>query len=100
MKQLVEKHQYNVRLLFFQFSFIEVLPSLNEIASTGIDLNLYCNVLRPNCPKKMTQDIKFDDFIFENSLLYWLYRWDYSFDNAIAKEMRMSTLIMQLQKGN
>ena len=66
----IQKHQYNVRLLFFQFSFIEVLPFLNEIASRGLDLDLYCNVLRPNNPKKMTQDIKVDDFIFENSLLY------------------------------
>ena len=66
----MKKHQYNVRLLFFQFNFIEVLPSLNEIASTGLDLYLYCNVLRPNNPKKMTQAIKVDDFIFENSLLY------------------------------
>ena len=66
----IQKHQYNVRLLLFQFSFIEVLPSLNEIASTGLDLDLCCNVLRPNNPKKMTQDIKVDDFIFENSLLY------------------------------
>ena len=52
----IQKHQYNV-----------VLPSLNEIASTGLDLDLYCNVLHPNNPKKMTQDIKVDDFIFENS---------------------------------
>ena len=54
----------------FKFSRIEVLPSLNEIASTGLDLDLYCNISRPNNPKKMTQDVNVDDFIFENSLFY------------------------------
>ena len=51
-------------------SSIEVLPSLNEIASTGLGLDLYCNVSRPNNIKQRTQDIKDDDFIFEHSLLY------------------------------
>ena len=78
----------------FKFSRIEVLPSLNEIASTGLGLDLYCNVSRPNNIKQRTQDIKDDDFIFEHSLLYWLYRWDYSFDNVIVKTTRMSTSIM------
>ena len=50
-------------------SSIEVLPSLNEIASTGLGLDLYCNVSRPNNIKQRTQDIKDDDFIFEHSLL-------------------------------
>ena len=54
----------------FKFSSIEVLPSLNEIASTGLGLDLYCNVSRPNNIKQRTQDIKDDDFIFEHSLLY------------------------------
>ena len=54
----------------FKFSSIEVLPSLNEIASTGLGLDLYCNVSRPNNIKQRTQDIKDDDSIFEDSLLY------------------------------
>ena len=41
MKQLNSFH-------IFEFSSIEVLPSLNEIASTGLGLDLYCNVSRPN----------------------------------------------------
>ena len=68
----------------FKFSRIEVLPSLNEIASTGLDLDLYCNISRPNNPKKMTQDVNVDDFIFENSLFYLLYRNNYSFDNVVV----------------
>ena len=54
----------------FQFSSNEASPSLNEIASTGLDLDLYCTVSRPNNPKKMKQDINVDDFIFENSSFY------------------------------
>ena len=65
MKQLSNKYFH-----IFKFSRIEVLPSLNEIASTGLDLDLYCNISRPNNPKKMTQDVNVDDFIFENSLFY------------------------------
>ena len=69
MNQLSNKYFH-----IFKFSRSEVLPSLNEIASTGLDLDLYCNVSRPNNPKKMTQDINVDDFIFENSLFNLLYR--------------------------
>ena len=54
----------------FEFSSIEVLPSLNEIASTGLDLDLYCNVSRPNNIQHRTKVINVDDFIFEHSLLY------------------------------
>ena len=63
MKQLNSFH-------IFEFSSIEVLPSLNEIASTGLGLDLYCNVSRPNNIKQKTQDINVDDFISEHSLLY------------------------------
>ena len=69
MKQLSNKYFH-----IFKFSRLEALPSLNEIASTGLGLDLYCNVSRPNNIKQRTQDINVDDFIFEHSLLYCLYR--------------------------
>ena len=67
MKQLSNN---SFHIFELSISSIEVLPSLNEIASTGLGLDLYCNVSRPNNIKQRTQDIKDDDFIFEHSLLY------------------------------
>ena len=68
--EMQQLSNYSFHIFELSISSIEVLPSLNEITSTGLGLDLYCNVSRPNNIKQRTQDIKDDDFIFEHSLLY------------------------------